>query len=147
MSWVYIENLKKYINENVEIKGWLYNKRSSGKIHFLQIRDGTGFVQGVLEKSKVDGEIFENAKRVRLESSIIVQGKVREDPRAPSGVEIEVSNLKIVQVPIEDYPIGKKEHGIDFLMDHRHLWLRSKKQFHILRIRHEIVKAIQAASR
>ncbi|MDN5338276.1 MAG: asparaginyl-tRNA synthetase [Thermotogaceae bacterium] len=143
MSWVYIEELKDHIGEDVEIRGWLYNKRSSGKIHFLQLRDGTGFVQGVLEKSKVDEKIFEDAKRLKLESSIIVYGKVREDSRAPSGVEIDISDFKIVQIPVDDYPIGKKEHGIDFLMEHRHLWLRSKKQFHILHVRHEIIKAIR----
>lgn len=141
MGWVYIEDLKDHIGKEVEIRGWIFNKRSSGKIHFLQIRDGTGFVQGIVEFSKVEPEIFERAKRLRLETSVKIFGKVREDKRAPTGVEIDVENLEIVQIPIEDYPIGKKEHGVDFLLDHRHLWLRSRRQFHILRVRHEIIKA------
>ncbi|MCD6443374.1 MAG: asparagine--tRNA ligase [Thermotogae bacterium] len=141
MGWVYIEDLKDHIGKEVEIRGWIFNKRSSGKIHFLQIRDGTGFVQGIVEFSKVEPEIFKRAKRLRLETSVKIFGKVREDERAPTGVEIDVENLEIVQIPIEDYPIGKKEHGVDFLLDHRHLWLRSRRQFHILRVRHEIIKA------
>ncbi|RKX51812.1 MAG: asparagine--tRNA ligase [Thermotoga sp.] len=141
MGWVYIEDLKNHIGKEVEIRGWIFNKRSSGKIHFLQIRDGTGFVQGIVEFSKVEPEIFERAKRLRLETSVKIFGRVREDERAPTGVEIDVENLEIVQIPIEDYPIGKKEHGVDFLLDHRHLWLRSRRQFHILRVRHEIIKA------
>jgi len=141
VGWVYIEDLKNHIGKEVEIRGWIFNKRSSGKIHFLQIRDGTGFVQGIVEFSKVEPEIFERAKRLRLETSVKIFGRVREDERAPTGVEIDVENLEIVQIPIEDYPIGKKEHGVDFLLDHRHLWLRSRRQFHILRVRHEIIKA------
>ncbi len=141
--WVYIEDISNYLGKEVTIKGWLYNKRSSGKIHFLQIRDGTGFIQGVMEKADVKEEEFKQAKKLRLEASIIVTGVVREDPRAPTGYELSVKSLKVVQNPQEEYPIGKKEHGIDFLLDHRHLWLRSKKQHAILRIRDGIVWAIR----
>ncbi|BBJ28356.1 asparagine--tRNA ligase [Athalassotoga saccharophila] len=141
-QWIYIKDLKDHIGEHVEIKGWLFNKRSSGKIHFLQIRDGTGFVQGIVEKS-VSNETFELADELRIESSLSVKGKVRKDERSPYGYEIDVDGIEIYQIPLEDYPISKKEHGIDFLMNNRHLWLRSQRQFHILHVRNEVIWAVR----
>jgi len=143
MEWVYIEDLKKHIGEDVELKGWVWRIRSSGKIHFIQMRDGTGFVQVVVEKSSVDDETFKTCKKLKMESSIVVRGKVREDERAPGGVEILANEVKAVQIPQEPFPINKPDHGIDYLMERRHLWIRSKRQFHILRIRDEIIKAIR----
>lgn len=142
MNWVYIENLKNHVGDDVEIKGWLYNSRFSGKIIFLIIRDGTGFAQGVVSLNDVGEEIFERAKKATLESTIIVRGTVREDKRAPGGYEILVKDMEILHLT-EDYPIGPKEHGVGFLMAHRHLWLRSKKQWAIQRIRNELVKSIR----
>jgi asparaginyl-tRNA synthetase len=142
-KWVYIEDIAEHVGEEVEIRGWLFNKRSSGKIHFLQLRDGTGFIQGIVEKSSVNADVFKTADSLKTESSVMVQGKVREDKRSPYGFEMDVTNIQVVQIPQEDYPISKKEHGIDFLMTNRHLWLRSKKQFHILRIRDEVIRAIR----
>ncbi len=141
--WIYLEDAKNHIGEEVTIKGWMFNKRSSGKIHFLQLRDGTGFIQGIVERSSVSEEVFERANSLRIETSVVVSGSVRKDERSPYGVEMDVKNIEIVQIPQEDYPISKKEHGIDFLMTHRHLWLRSRKQFHILHVRHEVIKAVR----
>jgi len=143
MEWVYIEDLKRHIGEEVELKGWVWRIRSSGKIHFIQMRDGTGFVQVVVEKSSVDDETFKACKKLKMESSIVVRGKAREDERAPGGVEILANEVKAVQIPQEPFPINKPDHGIDYLMERRHLWIRSKRQFHILRIRDEIIKAIR----
>nr|WP_240739375.1 amino acid--tRNA ligase-related protein [Marinitoga lauensis] len=143
MEWVYIKDMKKYIGQKVEFRGWLWNKRASGKIAFLQLRDGTGFVQGVVEKSTLGEEKYAKVKKLKMESSLIVRGTVVEDQRSPAGFELHIDDVEIVHNPIEDYPISKKEHGIDFLMEHRHLWLRSRRQFHILKVRHEIIKAIR----
>lgn len=143
MNWVYIRDLKDHIGERVEIRGWLRRKRSSGKIHFLALRDGSGFVQGIVERSSVSEELFKLAKKLKMESSIIVRGIVREDPRAPEGVELLIDEIEVVHQPEKDFPINKPDHGIDYLMDHRHLWLRSKRQFHILHIRHEIIRAVR----
>ncbi|SHE37236.1 asparaginyl-tRNA synthetase [Marinitoga hydrogenitolerans DSM 16785] len=143
MEWVYIKDMKKYIGQKVEFKGWLWNKRASGKIAFLQLRDGTGFVQGVVEKNTLGEEKYAQVKKLKMESSLIVKGVVVEDQRSPVGFELHIEDVEIVHNPTEDYPISKKEHGIDFLMEHRHLWLRSRRQFHILKIRHEIIKAIR----
>lgn len=136
-----IEKIGEYENQDVILKGWLYNKRSSGKIQFLQLRDGTGFIQCVVEKNIVGDELFELCDSLPYESSIIVYGTVRRDSRAPLGYEILLKNLEVVQRAEPDYPISLKEHGIDFLMDYRHLWLRSPRQNSIMRIRHEIIKA------
>ncbi|NLM04763.1 MAG: asparagine--tRNA ligase [Clostridiales bacterium] len=138
-----IEEISKYDGKEVLIKGWLYNKRSSGKIHFLQIRDGSGFIQGVVAKSDVGEEIFNKCKHLTQESSIEVIGLVQKDDRAPSGYELLVKDLEIVHVAEEGYPISLKEHGTDFLMDHRHLWIRTPRQNAILRIRDEINLAIR----
>lgn len=142
MAQVYIENLNQHAGEEVTIKGWIYNRRSSGKIQFLMIRDGTGIVQGVLVKSEVSPEIFDLGKELMQESSVIAQGIVRPDERAPGGYELTITDLQLVHMA-EEYPITPKEHGTEFLMDHRHLWLRSRRQHAILRVRHEIIKAIR----
>jgi asparaginyl-tRNA synthetase len=142
--WVYIEDFAQYVGKEVTLKGWVYNKRSSGKIHFLQLRDGTGIAQGVIEKGKVSDELFEKAKTLKIETSVEVIGIVREDVRSKGGYEMDVSELIIHQIPQADYPIGKKDHGTEFLMENRHLWLRSNKQYHIMKVRNEIVKATRA---
>lgn len=142
MKWIYIEDAGKHVGEEVEIRGWLYNKRSSGKIHFLIVRDGTGFMQAVVVKNEVPDEVFELYDELTQESSIIVQGVVRADKRAPGGYELTVRNLKLVHKAI-DYPITKKEHGIGFLLPRRHLWLRSRKQWALMRLRNEIEMAIE----
>jgi asparaginyl-tRNA synthetase len=139
MNQTYINELKNHIGEAVTLKGWLYNSRSSGKLVFLQLRDGTGIVQCVVFKGNSE-EVFENAKSLGQESSIIVEGKVKEDTRSTIGVEIDVTALQVVQNASE-YPITPKEHGTEFLMDNRHLWIRSKKQNAVLKVRHTVVKA------
>jgi len=126
---------------NVEIKGWLVNKRSSGGVQFLIIRDGTGFIQATIHKNEVGEEIFKTADELTQESSIIIRGVVKEDKRAPSGYEVRVKDLQVVHLAERDYPLAKKEHGIDFLMNHRQLWIRSPRQTAILRIRAEVIKA------
>jgi len=134
-----IRDLPSFVDREVTLKGWMYNKRSSGKIHFLQVRDGSGFVQAVMVKGEVPEEQFVAAKGLWLEASVIVTGLVRKDERAPSGVEVSVTGLEIVQNPTEEYPIAKKEHGIDFLLDRRHLWIRSARQKAILTIRERVI--------
>jgi asparaginyl-tRNA synthetase len=140
---VYIEDIHQYVNKEVVLAGWLNNKRSSGKIRFLLLRDGTDVIQCVVVKGEVPDEIFNLYEEIGFETSMLVKGIVREDKRAPIGFELQVTDFKMIQIPRQEYPISKKEHGIDFLMDHRHLWLRSKKQYAILRIRHEIINAIR----
>ncbi len=137
---VYIEDIGKYVGKDVSIKGWLYNKRSSGKIRFLLVRDGTGIVQSVIAKDDADEPLFEAADRITQESSLILEGTVKEEQRAPGGYEIVARSLSIVQTS-RDYPITPKEHSIEYLLPLRHLWIRSKKQNAILRIRHEMIKA------
>lgn len=130
----------KYVNQEVTIGAWLANKRSSGKIAFLQLRDGTGFIQGVVVKSEVEEEVFNKAKSITQETSLYVTGIVREDQRSPFGYELGVTNIEVINESV-DYPITPKEHGTEFLMDHRHLWLRSKKQHAVMKIRNEIIRA------
>ncbi|HAI52831.1 MAG: asparagine--tRNA ligase [Limnochordia bacterium] len=137
---VYLKHIGQHVGSEVEIRGWLYNKRSSGKILFLIIRDGTDLIQGVVVKSEVPQEVFEGAKRLTQESSLIVRGVVREEPRAVSGYELAVTDLEIVQLA-EEYPITPKEHGVEYLLDRRHLWLRSRKQHAIMLVRNELIKA------
>ncbi|MCY9515820.1 asparagine--tRNA ligase [Paenibacillus apiarius] len=137
-----IREVSRHVGEEVRMGCWLHNKRSSGKIQFLQLRDGTGFIQGVVVKSEVPEEVWEAAKSLTQESSLYVTGVVREEPRSKSGYEMTVTNVEIIQLT-EDYPITPKEHGVDFLMDHRHLWLRAPKQHAILTIRGEIIRAVQ----
>jgi asparaginyl-tRNA synthetase len=138
-----IAEIGKHEGQAVTIQGWLYNLRESGKLLFPQFRDGSGIIQGVVPKNAVPPEIFEAVKTLTQESSVIVEGKVRADKRAPGGYELDVSNVQVLQrVPESDpYPITPKEHGTDFLMEHRHLWVRSQRQAAILRVRAEIIKA------
>ena len=142
MEQTYISDLAQHVNEEVVLKGWCFNKRSSGKIHFLQIRDGTGFVQGVLVKDEISEDVFSKADNVAIESSVVVKGIVQRDDRAPSGYELAVTDFDIIQLA-EDYPIGKKEHGVGFLMEKRHLAIRHKKPGAILRIRSETIQAVR----
>ncbi|MHB2015652.1 MAG: asparagine--tRNA ligase, partial [Candidatus Xenobia bacterium] len=137
-----IEEIGKYEGKRVKIHGWVYNKRSSKSIHFLQLRDGTGIIQGVVVKAEVPEGLFDIAGKLTQESSVVVTGDVRADARAPGGYELSVSFIEVLQIA-EGYPITPKEHGTDFLMDHRHLWLRSKRQHAIMRVRAEIMRAIQ----
>ncbi len=139
---IYIEEARDHVGEEVELRGWLYNKRSSGKIHFIILRDGSGFMQCVVVKGSVPDEVFELYDELTLESSMIVRGKVREDARAPGGYELDVTSMELVHKAI-DYPITKKEHGIGFLLPIRHLWLRSRKQWALMRIRAELESAIE----
>src|SRR3990170_6581137 len=142
MPFCYIEEIGKYVSQKVTIKGWLYNKRSSGKIHFLLIRDGTGMIQSVMSKGEVPDAVFETYDKLTQESSLEVDGVVREDKRAPRGYELTLTDIRIIQIA-QDYPITPKEHGTDFLMDNRHLWLRSSRQQAIMRVRNEIIYAMR----
>ncbi|KKI88756.1 asparagine--tRNA ligase [Bacillus sp. SA1-12] len=135
-----IAEVGKYVGEEVTIGAWLANKRSSGKIAFLQLRDGTGFIQGVVVKADVAEDLFKLAKSITQETSIFVTGIVREDERSPFGYELGVTNIRVIAESV-DYPITPKEHGTEFLMDHRHLWLRSKRQHAVMKIRNEIIRA------
>jgi len=139
---VRIEELGNHVGKEVEIRGWLYNKRNLGKVKFVVVRDGSGFLQGVILRDQAPEKILENFRKVTLESSVILRGIVREEPRAPGGYEVDVTDFEIFHLA-EGYPITKKEHGVEFLMDHRHLWLRSRKQWAIMRIRDEIQRAIE----
>ena len=138
----YIEDIGKHVGEEITIKGWLHNRRSSGKIHFLILRDGTGFVQAVMSKAAVGEERFKAADHLSQETSVIVTGTARADTRAPGGYEVDVKSFEVVGES-HDYPITPKEHGVDYLLDRRHLWIRSERQQAILRIRHEIINAIR----
>ena len=140
MHWVYIEDIATYDGQEVTLKGWLYNKRSSGKLHFLLVRDGTGTLQCVVFKNDVTPEQFALADGITQESSLSVTGTVRADARAPLGYELSVKSIELVQLAAE-YPITPKEHGVAFLLDHRHLWVRSSRQHAVLRIRSEIAHA------
>lgn len=132
---VAIADLPRHLGERVEIAGWLYNIRSKGKIHFLQLRDGSGRVQGVAAGGECDPQSFSALGALKLEASLVVRGEVRADARAPGGVELAVRSATVCHNPTADYPIAKKAHGIDFLLEHRHLWLRSARQEAMLRVR------------
>ena len=134
-----------FAGQTVTLRGWLYNLRKSGKILFPIFRDGTGLMQGVVVKASVPEEVFERVKDLTQESSVIVTGSVRAEPRAPGGHELDVTGVEVLQRIPESapYPITPKEHGIEFLMDHRHLWLRSSRQHAILRVRHEVIRAVR----
>lgn len=136
---MYINDVSKHDGETATIKGWLYNKRSSGKIRFILVRDGTGIIQTVIAQGEAPDEVFERADTITQESSLVLTGTVRKDKRAPGGYEIVCQDLQIIQRAGE-YPISPKEHSIEFLLPIRHLWLRSKKQTAIMRIRHELIK-------
>jgi len=137
---IQILDAKKHVGETVQIGAWVANKRSSGKIAFLQLRDGTAYFQGIVVKSEVGEEVFQLAKNLNQETAVLVTGEIREDSRSKFGYEIGISGLEVVGES-HDYPITPKEHGTDFLMDHRHLWLRSSKQHAIMQIRNEIIRA------
>ncbi|AMM93643.1 asparagine--tRNA ligase [Peribacillus simplex] len=135
-----IKDASKFVDQEVTIGGWLASKRSSGKIAFLQIRDGSGFIQGVVVKADVGEEIFARAKSVSQETSLYVTGVIQKDERSPFGFELQVKDIEIIHESL-DYPITPKAHGPEFLMDNRHLWLRSKRQHAVMKIRNEIIRA------
>ncbi len=135
-----IAEVHKYVGEEVKIGAWLANKRSSGKIAFLQLRDGTGFMQGVVVKNEVPEDVFQAAKTITQESSLYVTGVVQKDERSPFGYELNVKGIEVIQLA-SDYPITPKEHGTEFLMDNRHLWLRSKRQHAVMKIRNELIRS------
>jgi asparaginyl-tRNA synthetase len=139
---VSIADLGDHVGETVELRGWLYNQRSSGRISFLLVRDGSGIAQCVLVEKDVDSDTWSAHQRLTQESSLMVRGKVREDARAPGGYELTLAQVEPVQIA-QDYPIGPKEHGIDFLLNNRHLWLRSSRQWHVMRIRDEVIFGIR----
>ncbi|MCF7808902.1 MAG: asparagine--tRNA ligase [Candidatus Marinimicrobia bacterium] len=142
MKEYFIQNAKDFIGEEVTLKGWAYNVRKSGKIWFLMLRDGTGIMQCVVTKFDADEDSFNIKDSITQESSVIVTGEVKEEPRSPGGYEMLAKKVELVSIA-EEYPISLKEHGIDYLMDKRHLWLRSKRQHAIMRIRHTIIKSIR----
>lgn len=142
MPYTYINEIGRHAGEEVTLRGWLFNKRSSGKLGFLEIRDGSGMIQGVVSKKDVAESTWAGVETVTQESSIIVTGIPREHPKRPGVFEIDIKSLEIVQLT-QDYPISPKEHGVEFLMDHRHLWLRSRRQHAILRVRHEVIRAVR----
>ncbi len=142
MQKIYISELANYVGQEITIQGWLYHKRSSGKLRFLVLRDGSGYLQCVYFKGNVTPEVFDLSDRIGQESAIEVTGKVKAEPRAVGGYELDAVNLTVLH-ETHDYPITPKDHGIEFLMDNRHLWLRSSRQVAIMKIRHRIVKAIR----
>jgi len=139
MPQVFISDLKKHLDKEVLIKGWIYNFRSSGKIYFLQIRDGSGFAQAIVDQANVSAKVWQEVEKITLESSVELTGKVVKHPNKDE-YELQVSDLQIIQVA-EEYPIGKKDHGPDFLLEKRHLWLRSPKQWAIQRVRNTVINA------
>jgi len=142
LKHVYISEIANYEGQDICLKGWLYGKRSSGKLHFLQVRDGTGIIQAVMFKGDFSEEVFEMADKISQESSIEIRGTVKEDKRSAIGYEIGVKSIKVVGES-HDYPITHKEHGVAFLMEHRHLWLRSPRQLAIMKIRNEIINSVR----
>jgi len=139
---VYIEDIGRHTGEEVTLKGWLHHKRSSGKIHFLTIRVGSGFIQAVMSKAAVGEDVFRAADHLSQETSLMVTGTARADARAKGGYEIDVKGVEVVSAA-HDYPITPKEHGVDYLLDRRHLWIRTERQQAILRVRHEIINAVR----
>lgn len=142
MERVYINKIPDYVDKDVTIKGWLYNIRSSGKLMFPELRDGTGMIQGVVVKSAVSENVWEDFAKLTQESSVAVTGKVTKHPKKEGVYELQISDIEIIHIA-EPYPITPKEHGVEFLMDRRHLWLRSPKQVAILKIRNEIIQSIR----
>ncbi|HEY5125644.1 MAG TPA: asparagine--tRNA ligase [Ignavibacteria bacterium] len=140
--WVYIDKIADYIGKEVTIKGWLYNIRSSGKLMFPELRDGSGIIQGVVSKKEVSAKVWDDFSKLTQESSVIVKGTVSKHPKKENVFELQISDLEIIAIA-EQYPISPKEHGVEFLMDRRHLWIRSNRQVAILRIRNEIIQAIR----
>ncbi|MBI3076438.1 MAG: asparagine--tRNA ligase [Deltaproteobacteria bacterium] len=142
MPDVAISHLHEWVGQEVTLRGWLYNRRSKGKIHFLLVRDGTGIAQGVVSKGGVPDAVFDLCDAIPQESAVVVRGVVREERRAPGGHELQLADVQVVH-PAQDYPITLQSHGPDFLLSHRHLWIRSRRQHAILRVRDEIVRAIR----
>jgi asparaginyl-tRNA synthetase len=142
MNTVRIADFGRHVGEEVKVQGWLHNKRSSGKLQFLIVRDGSGFAQMVVVKAGVGPETWAAAEQVGQESAIELSGRVKEDKRAPGGYEVEVTSLTPLHV-VHEYPITPKEHGTAFLMENRHLWIRSQRQHAVLRVRHAVVKAVR----
>ncbi|MDA2922714.1 asparagine--tRNA ligase [Patescibacteria group bacterium AH-259-L07] len=140
--YILLNDIKKYLNKTVILQGWIFNVRSSGSIYFLQFRDGTGEIQAVVSKKEVDKKSWETCESLTIESSIELAGRVYKEKRSPYGYEMQVNNIKLISLA-QEYPLGKKAHGIEFLMDHRHLWVRSQRQAAILKIRDEIIYAIR----
>ncbi|HCQ99646.1 MAG TPA: asparagine--tRNA ligase, partial [Acidobacteria bacterium] len=138
----HIDEIAQHDGRSVTIRGWLHNRRSSGKIHFLIVRDGSGFIQAVMSKATVGEELFQKTGHLSQETAIVLEGMVRADTRAPGGYEVDVASLLVVG-PARDYPITPKEHGVDFLLDRRHLWIRSERQHAILRVRHTVINAVR----
>jgi len=143
MARIYIDQLDQHVGEEVQLHGWLYNKRSSGKVRFLLLRDGTGVIQSVMVKGGVPDTVFDKFDVLTQESSFSIKGKIKKEPRAPGGFEMELTDIPHIYQIAHDYPITPKEHGIEFLADRRHLWLRSSRQHAIMRIRHRVIKAIR----
>jgi asparaginyl-tRNA synthetase len=139
---VFIKNLKDHVGETVKIQGWMFNKRDGKNIYFLQIRDGSGIVQGIVFQPNVEAKVFEDAEKLTMETSLKVTGEVTKHPKQDDVFELQIKDLEIVQLAGEDYPISKKEHGPDFLLENRHLWLRSSKQAAIQKIRNTIINGI-----
>lgn len=142
-TYQYVENLKDAIGQQVTLNGWVHNITGKGKLQFIQLRDGSGIVQCVVFKGNVSEEVFESAKQLTQESSVSITGTVRAEERSATGVEVDVQDIRIYQIPSEQYPITPKEHGVEYLMENRHLWLRSTRQHAIMRIRSAVVKAIR----
>ena len=141
-----VDEIDKFVGQEVSVKGWVYNRTDKGKLVFLLVRDGHGFIQCVAFKNDLDAEVFDQLIRLPQESAVIISGSVRADPRAPGipgGYEIGVKQVEIVQQANEDYPMALKEHGVDFALDHRHLWIRMPSQWAILRIRATVISAIR----
>jgi|UniRef100_A0A7C4ASF0 asparaginyl-tRNA synthetase len=143
MDWISIDRVADHVGRRVELRGWVSNKRSSGKIRFVQLRDGAGVIQCVFVAGKVPERAFEAADRIPYESSVVLVGQVTQDPRSPSGYEIAAEDMQIIS-EAEPYPISKKDHGVGFLMDHRHLWLRSSRQVAMMRIRSALTRSARA---
>jgi asparaginyl-tRNA synthetase len=143
MGVVSISHLADHVGQAVTLAGWLYNKRSSGKLHFLEVRDGSGTCQCVVFKGNVSPELFAKADHLAQETSLQVTGTVKEHGKVKGAFELDVTDLQVLAAPAREYPITPKEHGTDFLMDHRHLWLRSRRQHAIVRVRHAIIKGIR----
>jgi asparaginyl-tRNA synthetase len=138
-----ISDLSKHVGETVTLRGWLYNKRSSKKVHFLEVRDGSGIVQAIVFVGNVTADEFALADRIQQETSLVVTGVVKAHDKRPGEFELDVKNISVMTAPSREYPISPKDHGTDFLMDNRHLWLRSKRQHAIMRVRHTIIKAVR----
>ena len=138
-----IVNACRHVGQKVELQGWVRHVRTSGSLYFIEMRDGTGVLQVVVAKDDVSEDVFEECARIRIESSLRIHGTLKEEKRAPGGYEIIAERVAVVQVPEEEYPLSKKSHGTDFLMEHRHLWIRSSRQLAILRVRSQLVRLLR----